>query len=72
MSFFERNKWKIILIGITVLLVVLMALSTIPSAKSNFVSDVLGVVISPVQKGISAVIGGVEGFFGSIANMRRY
>lgn len=72
MSFFSRNKFKILLIGVTVLLVALMALSTIPGQKANFVSDVLGVVISPVQKGISAVIGGIEGFFGSISNMQRY
>lgn len=72
MSFFSRNRYKILLIGITILLVVLMALSTIPWKKANFISDVLGVVISPVQKGISAVIGGVQGFFGSISNMGRY
>lgn len=72
MSFFSRNKFKILLIGVTVLLVALMALSTIPGQKANFVSDVLGVVISPVQKGISAVIGGIEGFFSSISNMQRY
>ena len=72
MSFFSRNKYKILLIGITLLLVVLMALSTIPGTKANFVSDVLGVVISPVQKGISWVIGGVQGFFGSVSNMGRY
>lgn len=72
MSFFSRNRYKILLIGITLLLVVLMALSTIPGTKANFVSDVLGVVISPVQKGISWVIGGVQGFFGSVSNMGRY
>ena len=72
MSFFSRNRYKILLIGITVILVVLMALSTIPWKKANFISDVLGVVISPVQKGISAVIGGVQGFFGSISNMGQY
>lgn len=72
MSFFSRNKYKILLIGVTVLLVALMALSTIPGKKANFVSDVLGVVISPVQKGVSRVIGGIQGFFGSISNMGRY
>ncbi|MBE7013052.1 MAG: rod shape-determining protein MreC [Ruminococcaceae bacterium] len=72
MPFFERNKGKIVLIAVTVLLVLVMALSAIPSAKPNFVSNAVGVVISPVQKVISKCITSTQGFFSFIFNMDKY
>lgn len=72
MSFFERNKGKVILIGATALLIIIMALSTIPSLKPNFVSNAVGVIISPVQKVISTAINSTQNFFSFIFNMEEY
>lgn len=72
MSFFERNKGKVILIGATALLIIIMALSTIPSLKPNFVSNAVGVIISPVQKVISASINSTQNFFSFFFNMDEY
>ncbi len=72
MPFFERNKGKIILSAVTVLLVVIMALSTIPSLKPNFVSNAVGVLVSPVQKVISSMINSTQGFFTFVFNMKEY
>lgn len=72
MLFFRRHKGKIILISVTVLLVLVMALSAIPSAKPNFVSNAVSVVIAPVQKAISKCINSTQGFFSFIFNMDKY
>lgn len=72
MPFFERNRGKIILGSVTVLLVIIMALSTIPSLKPNFVSNAVGVIVSPVQKVISSMINSAQGFFTFIFNMKEY
>lgn len=72
MPFFERNKGKIILSAVTVLLVIIMALSTIPSLKPNFVSNAVGVLVSPVQKVISSMINSNQGFFTFVFNMKEY
>ncbi|MBQ6999346.1 MAG: rod shape-determining protein MreC [Clostridia bacterium] len=72
MSFFERNRGKVILICVTALLIIIMALSTIPSLKPNFVSNAVGVIISPVQKVISKAINSTQNFFSFIFNMDEY
>lgn len=72
MSFFERNKGKVILIGATVLLIVIMALSTIPSVKPNFVSNAVGFIISPVQKVLTTAINSTQNFFSFIFNMEQH
>lgn len=72
MSFFERNKGRLILIGVTALLILIMALSTIPALKPNIVSNAVGVIISPVQKVISKTINSTQGFFSFIFNMEKY
>jgi len=72
MPFFQRNKGKIILIAVTALFIIIMALSAIPSAKPNIVSNAVGVIISPVQKVISKAIDSTEGFFAFVFNMKSY
>ncbi len=72
MLFFQRHKGKIILIAVTVLLVLVMALSAIPSAKPNFVSNAVNVVLSPVQKVISKSINSTQSFFSFMFNMDKY
>ncbi|MBR2476505.1 MAG: rod shape-determining protein MreC [Clostridia bacterium] len=72
MSFFERNKSRVVLGIVSVLLVVVIALSTIPSLKPNFVSNAVNFVISPIQKGISSVINSVQNFFNVLFNMDEF
>ncbi|MBE7030216.1 MAG: rod shape-determining protein MreC [Ruminococcaceae bacterium] len=72
MTFFERNKAKIILISVTLVLIILMAFSSLPGGKANPVSNVLGVVISPVQKAVSWVLDGTGGFFDYLVNMKQF
>lgn len=72
MSFFERNRGKIILAVVTAVLVIIMALSTIPSLKINFISNAVGVIVSPVQKVISSVINSTQGFFSFVFDMKSY
>lgn len=72
MSFFERNKGRIILIGATVVLILIMALSTIPALKPNIVSNAVNIIISPVQKVISKTINSTQGFFSFIFNIEKY
>lgn len=72
MSFFERNRGKIILIGVTVILIIIMALSTVPALKPNIVSKAVGVIISPAQKVISSAINSTQNFFSFMFNMEEY
>lgn len=72
MSFFERNKGRIILICATALLVIAMALSTVDSLKPNIVSNAVNVVISPVQKMISGGMNSAKNFFSFVFHMEDY
>ena len=72
MSFFERNKGRVILIAVTALLIIIMALSTIPSLKPNIVSRVVNFLVSPVQKGISYVINSTSDYFSFVFNMEEF
>lgn len=72
MSFFDRNRGKVILGIVTVLLIIVITLSTIPSLKPNFVSNAVNLVVSPVQKGISSVINSVQNFFDVLFNMDEF
>lgn len=72
MSFFDRNKGKVVLGIVTVLLIIVIALSTIPSLKPNFVSNAVNFVVSPVQKGVSSVINSVQNFFNVLFNMDEF
>ena len=72
MSFFERNSGKVALLCVTVLFIIVMALSTIPALKPNIVSNAVGFVISPVQKVISRCINSTSEFFSFVFNMEEY
>ncbi len=72
MSFFERNKGRVILIGVTVLLIIVMALSAVPALKPNIVSNAVGFIISPVQKVISKAINSTQEFFAFVFSMDEY
>ncbi len=69
MSFFDKNRGKVILIAVTAVLILIMALSALPSSKPNFISNAVGFIISPVQKVISTSINSTQNFFSFIFNM---
>ncbi len=72
MSFFARNKFKIILGVITLFFVIIMALSSIPKNSSGFVGNFFGMLISPVQKCVNKVVSSTEDFMVFILNMKSY
>jgi rod shape-determining protein MreC len=63
------NKYFILLLVVTVLLLVLAALYTVDRQSVTFGEDVIGAVITPFQSLITAVSGGVGNFFGYFADM---
>lgn len=72
MSFFERNKGRIILICATVFLIITMALSTVDSLKPNIVSNAVNVIISPIQSVISGGMNSAKNFFSFMFHMEDY
>lgn len=72
MSFFERNKGRIILICATAVLIITMALSTVDSLKPNIVSNAVNVIISPMQKIISGGMNSAKNFFSFVFHMEDY
>ncbi len=55
MIFLKTNLNKILLISVSVILVVLMALSSVGKDKAGIVSDTFGIVLSPMQKVVAYV-----------------
>lgn len=72
MSFFARNKSKIILGIVTLVFVIIMALSSIPKDSSGIMSNFFGILISPAQKVVNKVVASTEDFMVFILNMRSY
>ena len=72
MSFFARNKLKIILGIITVFFVIIMALSSIPKDSTGFVSNFFGMLISPVQKCVNIVVSSTDDFMTFVFNMKNF
>lgn len=69
MSFF-KNKTKVLILTLTIILAAIMAFSTLPFKKASVVSNAFGMIITPVQKGIDAVIDATEGFFKYFVDMK--
>lgn len=55
MTFFNTNKNKILLISVTVILVIVMAVSSIGKEKADIVSNTFGIVLSPFQKVVTYI-----------------
>ena len=72
MYFFEKNKDKLILALVTVVLVLVMAFSSAGRSKPGIVSEGVGLVLSPFQKAFTAVSDGVGGFFDFIKSSKTY
>ncbi len=72
MSFFARNKIKILLGAITVFFIIVMALSSIPKDTSGIVGNALGMLLSPAQKVVNKIVSSTEDFMVFIINMKSY
>lgn len=73
MYFFQKNKFKIMLIAATTLLVLMIVAGSASKRKKAGIAEeaVVGAV-SPVQSGVSSASGSVEGFFNYLRNMKGY
>ena len=69
MSFF-KNKTKVLILILTIILAALMAVSTLPSKNAGFISNAFGYVITPVQNALERVIDATEGFFKYFIDMK--
>lgn len=69
MSFF-KNKTKVLILILTIILAALMAFSTLPSKNAGVISNAFGYVITPVQRGLEKVIDATEGFFKYFIDMK--
>ncbi len=72
MYFFEKNKFKLILALVTVILVLVMAFSSVGNKKRGIVSEGVGTVLSPVQKLFTKASDGIGDFFGFITSAKTY
>ena len=55
MIFLKTNKNKVLLVLVTVILVVVMAASTIGKERAGIVSNTFGIVLSPYQKAVTYI-----------------
>lgn len=53
--FFKRNKNKILLASVSIILLLLMALSAMGKPKADILSDTFGAVLTPLQSGIDYI-----------------
>ncbi len=73
MYFFQKNKFKIILIAATAIFVVCIIVgATLKTKRAGTAKDALGTVASPAQSGVTKVSGSVDGFFDYLINMKEY
>lgn len=73
MYFFEKNKFKILLIAATIIFVVCIIVSTsFVRKKANAVENAVMTAAAPAQKGVSASSNSVSGFFNYLKNMKGY
>lgn len=73
MYFFQKNKFKIMLIAATVLLVIIiLSGASTKRRKASLAEEAVGSVVAPVQGGVSSVSGSVKGFFNYLRNMKGY
>ena len=73
MYFFQKNKFKIMLLASTVLLVVIIISGfASDSRRAGVITDAVGGTLSPLQGGMTAASGSVEGFFNYLKKMKGY
>jgi rod shape-determining protein MreC len=72
MSRFFKSRFFIGTISFTVIVLVVMMLSTVDRVKSPFISNAVGIVVTPVQKFFWNIGNGVSGFFIKFKDMAEY
>ncbi|MBE7024723.1 MAG: rod shape-determining protein MreC [Ruminococcaceae bacterium] len=72
MSNFFKSKFFIILAIVTVLILILMAVSTISTDKAGFAGDAVGTVMSPVQRFFRSVGDATGNFFSRFRSNSSY
>ena len=73
MYFFQKNKFKILLIATTIILVIgIIVGSAVHRKKAGGSSDAAGTIFSPVQSFFSGIGDSVAGFFEYLSNMSGY
>lgn len=72
LRFIEKHKSAVIIVGIALILVIVMGISTLATGNAFVVDNLIGSVVQPVQKGVSAVTDGIGGFFNFIFEMKDY
>ncbi len=73
MYFFQKNKYKIMLIAATTILVICIIVgSSVSKRRAGFASDTVGTVATPVQGGVTGVADSIGGFFNYLKNMKGY
>lgn len=65
MNRFFRSRFFICLLVVTILVLILMAISTANTEKASFAENALGVVVSPIQRVFHSVGSGTASFFDS-------
>ena len=72
MSNFFRSRFFIGIAIFTALVLVLMMVSTVDRKKTSFISNAVGIVVSPTQKLFWGIGSGVSGFFEKFKDMKEY
>lgn len=72
MYFFQKNKFKIMLISATVILCVFIITGISLGKNGTFGKEVLGAVSKPAQSGVTKASNSVSGFFGYLTSMKGY
>ncbi len=72
MSNFFSSRFFTVLLVITVLILLLMAVSTIKGDRANIFENMVSTVVSPVQKGFRSVGTATERFFGRFKSNAAY
>lgn len=73
MYFFQKNKFKILLAVVTVVLVVCIIVGVTAKKKTTSTAEgALGNATSGAQSGVTSVSNSISGFFGYLTNMKGY
>ncbi len=72
MYFFSKNKYKLILAAVTIVLVLIMALSTVNNPDADAATDTAVGFFAPVQNLFTRVSGGIGNFFTFLTTSKNY
>ncbi|MBQ7901720.1 MAG: hypothetical protein IJ365_07150, partial [Clostridia bacterium] len=72
MYFFQKNKFKLIIAATALVLVVIMAASSVAGGRIPVVSDAVSFVMSPFQKAANGIADGVTDFFAMLRSNKNY